>query len=105
MLDAPAEALETRAERIRAGIGGAAEVIGTVARVGGGALPLLELEGPAVAIVAREDPSRVAEKLRAGDPPVLGRIHDGRLLLDPRTLSDGEAELVIAAVRLALAGE
>jgi L-seryl-tRNA(Ser) seleniumtransferase len=105
MLDAPAEALETRAERIRAGIGGAAEVIGTVARVGGGALPLLELEGPAVAIVAREDPSRVADKLRASDPPVLGRIHDGRLLLDPRTLSDGDAELVIAAVRLALAGE
>jgi hypothetical protein len=33
---------------------------------------------------------------------VLARIHDGRLLLDPRTLAEGELDLVAAAVRDAL---
>ena len=39
--------------------------------------------------------------LRAGDPPVIGVIRDGRLLLDCRTLTDAEAEEVAAAVAAA----
>jgi L-seryl-tRNA(Ser) seleniumtransferase len=39
--------------------------------------------------------------VRRGDPPLLGRIHDGRVLLDPRTLTDAEADLAAAAVRAA----
>ena len=65
-----------------------------VARVGGGALPLLELPGP---VVALPDAS-LAAALRAGNPPVLGRIEDDRLLLDPRTLTDDEVDLGAAAV-------
>ena len=47
-------------------------------KVGGGALPLLELPGPAVAI-SRPGLSadELAARLRAGDPPVVGRIDDG----------------------------
>ena len=41
--------------------------------------------------------------LRRFDPPVIARIQDGRLLLDPRTLADEEIEAVAAAVRGALA--
>ncbi len=41
--------------------------------------------------------------MRAGDPPVVGRIQDGRLLLDARTLADGEVEDAARAVRAALA--
>ena len=37
--------------------------------------------------------------LRAGDPPIIGRIADGELLLDPRTVADDELELVAAALR------
>ena len=33
----------------------------------------------------------LAAALRAGDPPVIGRIRDGALLLDARTLNDEEA--------------
>ena len=78
-------------------------VVASTARVGGGALPLLELPGPAVAI----DPGpagadALAAALRAGDPAVVGRIHDGRLLLDPRTLTDDEAREVARAVRAVL---
>ena len=39
------------------------------------------------------------ETLRKADPPVIARIHDGRVLLDPRTLADEEIPLVAAAVR------
>jgi L-seryl-tRNA(Ser) seleniumtransferase len=74
-------------------------VVQAAAKVGGGALPLLELPGPAVAL-ARPGLSadELAARLRAGDPPVVGRIEDDRLLLDPRTLTDAEAELVRAAI-------
>jgi hypothetical protein len=40
----------------------------------------------------------LAEPLRLGEPPVIGVLRDGRLLLDCRTLTDAEAEEVVAAV-------
>ncbi len=39
-----------------------------------------------------------AARLRAGDPPVVGRISEGRVLLDPRTMTDDEVPLVAAAL-------
>jgi len=77
------------------------EVIAATARVGGGALPLLELPGPVVAIAAGS-PDVLAARLRAGEPPVVGRIEGGRLLLDPRTLAPGELEPAGRAVAAAL---
>jgi L-seryl-tRNA(Ser) seleniumtransferase len=88
-----------RARRLVDGIG-AGEVIRHAAKVGGGALPLLELDGPAVALPG--DPDALAAALRAHTPPVMARIHDGRLVLDPRTLADDELDAVIAAARHAL---
>jgi L-seryl-tRNA(Ser) seleniumtransferase len=81
------EGLEERAAALAAATGG--EVVRATAKVGGGALPLLELEGPAVAL----DPA-LAEPLRRGDPPVIGRLSGGRLLLDVRTMSDEQVGLV-----------
>ncbi|MDX6668310.1 MAG: L-seryl-tRNA(Ser) seleniumtransferase [Solirubrobacteraceae bacterium] len=104
MLEASDEELGARAARLLARIENAgAELARATAKVGGGALPLLELEGPVVAV----DPGplgadRLAAALRAGDPPVIGRIADGRLLLDPRTLTDEEAERAGAQVGAAL---
>ena len=97
MLTAGEDALAARAERLAAATGGT--VIRAVARVGGGALPLLELHGPVVAL----DPGpagadALAAALRAGDPPLVGRIQDGRLLLDPRTLDDAEADAAAQVV-------
>jgi L-seryl-tRNA(Ser) seleniumtransferase len=92
MLSATEEELLARAERIA--VVPQASVVTSTAKVGGGALPLLELEGPAVAV-----PVEWADPLRHGDPPTVGRIHDGRLLLDPRTLTDSEADQLAAALR------
>ena len=104
MLDAAPDLLSARARRLKDGIGERAELIWTAARAGGGALPLAELEGPAVALDAVDGPDQVAARLRAWEPPVIARIHDGRVVLDPRTLSDAELETVIEAARSALRG-
>jgi len=96
MLTADEATLRARAERLAAAVGG--EVVAATAKVGGGALPLLELPGPAVA-VGGASPDELAARLRAADPPVIARIEGGRLLLDPRTLADDEVELVARALR------
>jgi L-seryl-tRNA(Ser) seleniumtransferase len=94
MLNEPLEAVRARAERLAEAVGG--EVEETVARVGGGALPLAEL--PSFACAVEET---LAEPLRTGEPPVVGLLRDGRLLLDCRTLTDGEAGEAAEAVRAA----
>jgi len=103
MLDQSENVLTARAQRLRSGIGEPAELIRTSSRPGGGALPLTELEGPAVALDAVVEPAGLAARLRDGSPPVIARIHDGRLVLDPRTLADDQVDLVVRAVREALA--
>jgi L-seryl-tRNA(Ser) seleniumtransferase len=94
--------LAVRAERIAEAIGARAQIVRAVGRVGGGALPLLELEGPAVALEG--EPETLARSLREHEPPVIARIHDGQVLLDPRTLTDEDVGLVVSAARGALAG-
>ncbi len=105
MLDASEGVLAARAEQLRCAIGpGATEIVRARGKVGGGALPLLELEGPVVVLTGTDlDPAALSSALRAGDPPVIGRISEGRLLLDPRTLADDEVPLVAATARSALA--
>jgi L-seryl-tRNA(Ser) seleniumtransferase len=83
--------VHARAERLAAAVGG--EVEETVARVGGGALPLSEL--PSFACAVEE---ALAAPLRHHEPPVVGIVRDGRLLLDCRTLADDEVDEVAAAV-------
>jgi L-seryl-tRNA(Ser) seleniumtransferase len=103
MLNADSAVLTARAERMAAGIGERARVVTVAGKVGGGALPLLELEGSAVALDV-PDPDALASTLRTGDPPVIARVNEGRVLLDPRTLSEDEPEIVIGAVRHGLGG-
>ncbi len=102
MLSVDEETLAARASRLAAAIGERAHLTRASAKAGGGALPLLELEGPVVALDG--EPETLARALRANDPPLIARIHDGRVLLDPRTLTDEEVPIVVGAVRDALAG-
>jgi L-seryl-tRNA(Ser) seleniumtransferase len=106
MLTAGEEELATRAELMRSTLAEAgidAQVIRAEAKVGGGALPLLELSGPVCAV----DPAplsldELARRLRAAEPPVVGRARQGWLLLDPRTLDDAEAGAAASGVIAAL---
>ena len=92
MLHEDAATVRARAERLAQAVGG--EVEETVARVGGGALPLAELPSFACAV-----DEALAAPLRAHEPPVVGIVRDGRLLLDCRTVADDEVDDMVAAVR------
>ncbi|HEY1512932.1 MAG TPA: L-seryl-tRNA(Sec) selenium transferase [Gaiellaceae bacterium] len=91
MLREPAETVRARADRLADAVAG--EVEETVARVGGGALPLHEL--PSFACAVEES---LASPLRRHEPAVVGIVRDGRLLLDCRTIADAELDEVAAAV-------
>jgi L-seryl-tRNA(Ser) seleniumtransferase len=107
MLGASPAALEDRAKRIAARLGEAgvaAEVAPTRSTVGGGAYPGVELEGTAVAVSGVTGADTVAHRLRTGTPPVIARIRDGRVLLDPRTVDPAREDALIAAVREAVLG-
>ena len=94
MLREDSAGVRARAERLAKLTGG--EVEETIARVGGGALPLAEL--PSFACAVEEE---LAAPLRAGEPAVVGIVRDGRLLLDCRTIADDEIDLAAAAVAAA----
>jgi L-seryl-tRNA(Ser) seleniumtransferase len=96
MVDDPIEAVRGRAERLATLVGGTIEE--TVARVGGGALPLVELTSFACAVE-----ESLAAPLRLGELPVVGIVRDGRLLLDCRTLTDADLDEVARAVAAARA--
>ena len=96
MLAQSTSEVRERAERLAAATGG--EVEETVGRVGGGALPLVEL--PSFACAVEES---LAAPLRTGEPAVVGVVRDGRLLLDCLTLTDEEADEAAAAVAAARA--
>jgi L-seryl-tRNA(Ser) seleniumtransferase len=77
------------------------DVAPSVARSGGGTLPLYEIPSFAVRLGGTE-PAALAEGLRASEPPVVGRVHEGRVWLDARTLLPGDAADVVAAVKAAV---
>ena len=106
MLRAPEVEVRDRAEDLarvlsREAAGLEVDVAPSVARSGGGTLPLYEIPSSAVRL-GGVDAEAFAEKLRAADPPVVGRVHGGRVWLDARTLLPGDEEAVVAAVRGAI---
>ena len=106
MIHAPVGEIEQRARRlarelVRATPELEVDAAPSVARSGGGTLPLYEIPSFAVRL-GGTDAESLSERLREADPPVVGRVHEGRLWLDVRTLLPGEEEAVVGAVRGAL---
>ena len=103
MIATPLEELAARAADLAAGLRAAgcpATVVQSTSTVGGGSLPGETLPTWAVAVAAAA-PDALAAALRRGDPPVVGRIADGQLLLDLRTVPPGMDEVVLRAVQVA----
>ncbi len=105
LLQIPPRTLAARCRRLagqlREALGRRAEVtvVRTTARIGGGALPLTELPGHALAIRPRDTGvTELARRLRRGRPPVVGRMQDDCLLLDLRTVLSGEDRLLRQAL-------
>jgi L-seryl-tRNA(Ser) seleniumtransferase len=100
------EALDARARgwvRALALPEGRAQVVDARSAVGGGSLPGMSLPTRALAL-ALAAPEAAARELRAQDPPVVGRIEQGLLLLDPRTVRPDEDGALVEAVRRLGAG-
>lgn len=92
--------LRARAESLRLMFPGIT-IVESEASVGGGAFPNARI--PSVALAIDGDVESLERRLRHGDPAVLGRIADGRLLIDLRAVQPSEDELLEAALRVALA--
>ena len=80
-----------------------AEVRESRSAVGGGSLPGVTL--PTFVLALPEgDPDVQLARLRRAELPVIGRIEDDRVVLDPRTVLPGQDGAVIEAVRAAIGG-
>jgi L-seryl-tRNA(Ser) seleniumtransferase len=101
MLSQTEAELEQRAARLQAMLG-TGSIEGSDAFAGGGSLPEERIASRAVALEFRVGAEAAAVRLRSGDPPVIGRIKDGRLLLDMLTVSDREVPELAAALRRVL---
>jgi L-seryl-tRNA(Ser) seleniumtransferase len=86
-------------------IGNAADcsIIEATATVGGGALPLAELPGRVIALMPKDmSLNELATRLRSCEPAVIGRIQDGRFLIDPRTLNADDEAFLLQALQQVL---
>ncbi|KMO82822.1 L-seryl-tRNA(Sec) selenium transferase [Mycolicibacterium chlorophenolicum] len=92
-LSADVDTLRARAAALAAQLPGA-EVVDCVAAVGGGGAPDVELPSAAISL-----PERCAAALRTGARAVVGRIEDGRCLLDLRTVAPEDDAALLEAVR------
>lgn len=103
----PAE-IEAQAGRIAAAVaasapGAKAAVVDGFSQMGSGSLPGQDLPTRLVAVEAVEvSAGELARRLRQNDPPVFARVKHDRVLIDPRTLLDGDEELLVAAFHAAL---
>jgi L-seryl-tRNA(Ser) seleniumtransferase len=89
------------------GLGVGASVVPGRSTVGGGSLPGETLPTQLVALTT-SSPDAAAAHLRSGEPPVIARIEEDRLVLDPRTvLPEQEAALyqaVASAIQITASG-
>ena len=95
-LNAPLDGLRRRASRLALALrdGGVdAVAVASESVVGGGAAPGVSLPSAAVSV-----PAALAAALRAGRPPVVGRVENDRCLLDLRTVAPADDAVVAATV-------
>ena len=103
MLSVKPEALKPKADNLAmllTASGISCEVIPTEGRVGGGSVPNHEL--PSYAVAFGGDVTVLEETLRKGIRPIIGRIHEGKYLLDVRTLFEGDFPAIAEALKEAV---
>lgn len=108
-LDEVTEQAERIAAAVRERVPPAADRVGTApghSQMGSGSLPTQNLPTRLVAAMpGPEGAEALARRLRRWDPPVFGRIREETVLIDPRTLLEGDEQTVIDALAGCLAEE
>jgi len=107
MLTMPLQEIEKRARslyrRLRKDSSGNFHIVikDDNSRVGGGALPLQDIPTKVISIKpVRLSLDGLEEGLRNYNPPIIARIDDGQLLLDVRTLQEGEPKIIEEAIKM-----
>lgn len=103
MISAPLEEIDRRAGRWAQALGSMGRVIDGESTVGGGSLPGASLPTRLVAVGGGRA-QRLSRKLREMPVPVVGRISEDALLLDPRSVLPEEDGVVLKALRRLGAG-
>ncbi|MCF8144396.1 MAG: L-seryl-tRNA(Sec) selenium transferase [Deltaproteobacteria bacterium] len=76
------------------------ELADGASKVGGGALPLQELKSRLLCLIPGTLSSHQMELwLRSYDPPVIARLERDRVMLDIRTIQEGDFKVVVGAIR------
>ena len=107
MISASEQGIKDRADRWKTQLSLPGEVISGRSAVGGGSLPGETLPTWVLALACEGDaggPERVMGQLRKANPPVVARIEDDRIILDPRTVMPEEEEALLTALRGAFSG-
>lgn len=103
MILAPLEEVRARAQRVAAELAGhAAQLWETQSVIGGGSTPDQTLPTYVIALSV-PDAAAFEKRLRSGPIPVIARIERDNIVLDLRTVADDEEQILIDAVRAALA--
>jgi L-seryl-tRNA(Ser) seleniumtransferase len=107
MLGLTRDDLRPAAERLALAVrealpGATVEIQDGFSQAGGGSLPGVEIPTVLVAVTPTQPAHQLEAALRRHDPAVMVRIHDGRILLDPRTLWDDETSIIAAALGTAM---
>ena len=97
----PLSKIEARARSWQSAVG-TGEIIDVRSAIGGGSLPGQTLPSRALAITPPHGSDAFAAALRRAGPPVIARIEDEQVVLDPRTVAEDEDEQVIAALKSCL---
>lgn len=103
MLTAAPEALSKKAKalakKINAIEGVEAEAVSIASEAGGGSLPALELASFGVAVMVSTMPAdALVTAMRSREPAIIGRIVEGRVILDVRTLMDSDTADIVKAL-------
>ena len=108
MISTSVEAIKERAQRWQSRLGSGADVEPSRSAIGGGSLPGETLPSWVLALTCRDNsggPEEMMARLRLADPPVVARVEEDRVLLDPRTVLPEEEEALLQAVRHAMEGD
>jgi len=107
MISTPSEAIKERAKTWQSSLEAPALVEPNRSAIGGGSLPGETLPSWVLALSAEDiagGPEEVMRRLRQGSPPIIARIEDDRVLLDPRTVLPEEEEGLLRGLKAALGG-
>ena len=105
MVAVTVEQLRERAGAMATALGWEPEqaIVDSHATIGGGSLPGDTMTSVALRVPG-DRPGRIAKRLRLGEPSVVGRIENGALLVDLRTVDPEDDDGLVQALRAALAG-